>query len=69
MYSISLQQPEAMSNVNDKHGEPIKVGDHVYTPIRGGRHEGDVEKIVMDDDAAAQEGVKNPPKVRRSPVL
>lgn len=52
-----------MSNVKDKKGEPIKEGDHVYTPIRGGRHEGDVEKVVMDDAAAEDEGVKNPPKV------
>lgn len=54
-----------MSNVNDKHGEPIKEGDHVYTPIRGGRHEGDVEEIVTDDAAAAQKNVKNPPKVNK----
>lgn len=52
-----------MSNVKDKNGEPVKEGDHVYTPIRGGRHEGNVEKVVMDDIAAADEDVKNPPKV------
>jgi hypothetical protein len=31
-----------MSDVKDKTGQPIEVGDHVYTKIRGGRHEGDV---------------------------
>jgi hypothetical protein len=25
-----------------KQGDPIEEGDHVYTKIRGGRHEGDV---------------------------
>jgi len=28
--------------VLSKQGEPIDEGDHVYTKIRGGRHEGDV---------------------------
>ncbi|KAF1839138.1 hypothetical protein BDW02DRAFT_564121 [Decorospora gaudefroyi] len=46
-----------------KNGEEIGEGDHVYTKIRGGRHEGDVEKIVMDREDADKEGVKNPPKV------
>lgn len=51
--------------VEDKHGEPINIGDHVYTPIRGGRHEGDVEKIVTTEEEAQDEGVKNPPKVSK----
>lgn len=50
-------------NIHDKTGEPIKEGDHVYTKIRGGRHEGDVEKIVTSNSEAEKEGVKNPPKV------
>jgi len=49
--------------VKDKHGEPIKEGDHVYTKIRGGRHEGNVDKIVTTEAEAKEEGVKNPPKV------
>jgi hypothetical protein len=53
-----------MPDVKDKNSEPIKVGDHVYTPIRGGRHEGTVDKIVMSEEEAAEEGVKHPPKVR-----
>jgi hypothetical protein len=28
--------------VKSKQGEPIQEGEHVYTKIRGGRHEGDV---------------------------
>ncbi|KAK7928597.1 hypothetical protein PG985_005595 [Apiospora marii] len=53
----------ATNSVQDKHGEPIQEGDHVYTPIRGGRHEGEVEKLVTSDQEAKKEGVKNPPKV------
>ncbi|KKY39096.1 hypothetical protein UCDDA912_g00898 [Diaporthe ampelina] len=49
--------------VLSKQGEPIEEGDHVYTKIRGGRHEGDVEEIVTTENDAKQEGVKNPPKV------
>ncbi|KAF2461520.1 hypothetical protein BDY21DRAFT_368717 [Lineolata rhizophorae] len=48
---------------SSKQGEPIEEGDHVYTRIRGGRHEGDVERIVTTQDEAEEEGVKNPPKV------
>lgn len=55
----SKQEDQALS----KQGEPIEEGDHVYTKIRGGRHEGDVEKIVTTEGEAKQEGVKNPPKV------
>lgn len=44
--------------IRDKYEEPIKEGDHVYTRIRGGRHEGEVDKVVT-----SKEGVKNPPKV------
>jgi len=52
-----------MSDIQSKEGKPINEGDHVYTKIRGGRHEGDVEKIVTTEDEAVAEGVKNPPKV------
>ncbi|KAF2256363.1 hypothetical protein BU26DRAFT_445100 [Trematosphaeria pertusa] len=55
--------PPAKDEVLSKQGEPIQEGDHVYTKIRGGRHEGDVEKIVTTKEEADQEGVKNPPKV------
>ncbi|KAI3332214.1 hypothetical protein HD806DRAFT_529977 [Xylariaceae sp. AK1471] len=51
------------NEINDKHGEPIKEGDHVYTKIRGGRHEGDVDKIVTTEAEAKEEAVKNPPKI------
>ncbi|KAK7699802.1 hypothetical protein SLS64_011414 [Diaporthe eres] len=55
----SKQEDQVLS----KQGEPIEEGDHVYTRIRGGRHEGDVEKTVITEGEAKQEGVKNPPKV------
>ena len=53
-------------HVKDKHDEPIKKGDEVYTRIRGGRHEGEVDKIVTSQAQAEKEGVKNPPKVSQS---
>lgn len=53
--------------VTDKHGEPIEKGDGVYTRIRGGRHEGEVGKVVTGQaEAEEKEGVENPPKVGRS---
>ena len=47
----------------DKHGSEIKPGDHVYTRVRGGRHEGEVEQIVETPVKAKDLDVKNPPKV------
>ncbi|KAL1635460.1 hypothetical protein SLS58_010217 [Diplodia intermedia] len=52
------QQP-----VKSKEGQPIDEGDHVYTRIRGGRHEGDVEAVVTTQKEAEDADVKNPPKV------
>lgn len=65
--------------VPDKHGHPICVGDVVYTPFRGGKHEGRVEGIITSstsfskphiqtapgDEAARAEAERtiNPPKV------
>jgi hypothetical protein len=51
------------SEIKDKNGEPINEGDHVFARSRGGRHEGDVEKIVTSKEDAEKEGVKHPPKV------
>lgn len=53
-------------HVKNKHDEPIKKGDEVYTRIRGGRHEGEVDKIVTSQAQAEKEAVKNPPKVSQS---
>ncbi|KAF5862204.1 hypothetical protein ETB97_011909 [Aspergillus alliaceus] len=50
-------------DVKDKHGDAIHEGDYVFTRIRGGSHQGEVEKIVFDEQEAEEEGVKNPPKV------
>lgn len=41
----------------------MQEGSQVYTNIRGGRHEGDVEEIVTTKEDAEEAGVKNPPKV------
>ncbi|CAN9201694.1 unnamed protein product [Alternaria alternata] len=51
------------NDVASKNGEQIEEGDHVYTRIRGGRHEGNVNKIVTDQEEADAEDVKHPPKV------
>jgi hypothetical protein len=50
------------SEIKDKNEELIKEGDHVFARSRGGRHEGEVEKIVTTKEEAEQEGVKHPPK-------
>ncbi|KXX74793.1 hypothetical protein MMYC01_203295 [Madurella mycetomatis] len=52
-----------MPELKDKNGEPINEGDHVFARSRGGRHEGEVEKIVTTEEDAKEEGVKHPPKV------
>lgn len=49
--------------VQDKQGQNIDAGDTVYTPYRGGKHEGQVADIVTTKEEAAEKGVKNPPKV------
>ncbi|PQE16167.1 phosphatidylserine decarboxylase protein [Rutstroemia sp. NJR-2017a BVV2] len=48
--------------VEDKHGNTIDEGDRVFTKIRGGKREGEVENIVTTKEEAAEEKVKNPPK-------
>ncbi|KAL2012751.1 hypothetical protein VTN00DRAFT_276 [Thermoascus crustaceus] len=53
----------SVEKVKDKNGENIQEGDFVFTKYRGGSHEGEVEKIVMDERGAREEGVANPPKV------
>ena len=55
--------------VKDKHGHEIKLGDHVFTRVRGGRHEGDVERIVETEAEAKEADVKNPPKAGASPPI
>ncbi|KAL4734009.1 hypothetical protein BDV11DRAFT_69480 [Aspergillus similis] len=51
------------SEVQDKNGQTLQEGDYVFTRIRGGSHQGKIEKIVTDEAEAEQEDVKNPPKV------
>ncbi|KAM3087071.1 hypothetical protein ACMFMF_001003 [Clarireedia jacksonii] len=50
------------ARVEDKHGNAIDEGDRVFTKIRGGKREGEVENIVTTKEEAAEEDVKNPPK-------
>ncbi|KAI8959530.1 hypothetical protein F5Y11DRAFT_301682 [Daldinia sp. FL1419] len=51
------------SQIKDKQGQPIQEGDTVWTKARGGRHEGEVDRIVESNAEAKEAGVKNPPKV------
>jgi hypothetical protein len=51
------------SEIKDKNSQPIKEGDVVWTRIRGGKREGEVENIATTQKEAEQEGAKNPPKV------
>ncbi|KAG4424243.1 hypothetical protein IFR04_002647 [Cadophora malorum] len=51
------------ANVEDKKGNAIDEGDRVWTKIRGGKREGEVEGIVTTEEEAKKENVKNPPKV------
>lgn len=41
-HRVMPTKKEDNGKVLSKQGEPIAEGDHVYTKIRGGRHEGDV---------------------------
>ncbi|PON29874.1 hypothetical protein TGAM01_v201240 [Trichoderma gamsii] len=51
------------SKVQDKEGKPIEEGDDVWTPIRGGKREGEVEQVVTTEEEAKEANVKHPPKV------
>lgn len=57
------------SQVQDKNAKPVKKGDEVWTPIRGGKHQGNVDSIIQSDEEANEAGVKNPPKVRRMDLM
>ncbi|KAL4919370.1 hypothetical protein BDW62DRAFT_199976 [Aspergillus aurantiobrunneus] len=50
------------SKVQDKNGQDIEAGDYVFTRVRGGSHQGKVEKIVTGEAEAEQEDVRNAPK-------
>lgn len=51
------------SEITDKQGEPVEVGDIVSTKARGGKRVGEVLDIVYTEEEAKERGVKNPPKV------
>ncbi|KAI0848826.1 hypothetical protein F5Y00DRAFT_262299 [Daldinia vernicosa] len=51
------------AQISDKQGQPIREGDAVWTKVRGGRREGDVDRVVESEAEARDAGVKNPPKV------
>ncbi|KAJ5658194.1 uncharacterized protein N7484_001843 [Penicillium longicatenatum] len=49
--------------VLDKKGETLTQGDYVHIKSRGGHREGEVDKIVTDQEGAQAERVVNPPKL------
>lgn len=51
------------SQIKDKNSKSIKEGDEVWTPMRGGKHQGKVDNIAKTEEEANEAGVKNPPKV------
>ncbi|CRG89800.1 hypothetical protein PISL3812_06839 [Talaromyces islandicus] len=50
-------------HIRDRKDEEIHEGDWVWTRFRGGVREGEVQRIVRDEEEARDEGVANPPKV------
>ncbi|WVQ82226.1 hypothetical protein IAT38_004354 [Cryptococcus sp. DSM 104549] len=52
-----------MSDVTDKQGNPIEIGDTVTMKYRAGKLEGEVTDIAATEEEAKEKGVKNPPKV------
>jgi hypothetical protein len=50
-----------MSEVTDKHGQPINEGDHVSIPIRGGHREGDARfaRAGRDNNAESRAGPRD----------
>ncbi|KAF8638974.1 hypothetical protein AX17_001806 [Amanita inopinata Kibby_2008] len=51
------------SEVHDRHGRPIHIGDIVSSRARGGKQCGKVTNIVLTEEEAQEKGVKHPPKV------
>ncbi|ODN88082.1 hypothetical protein L198_06841 [Cryptococcus wingfieldii CBS 7118] len=54
-----------MSDLTDKQGNEIEVGDTVFMNYRAGKMEGKVDEILSTEDDVANSdlNVKNPPKV------
>jgi len=58
------------TEIKHKQGNPIHAGDTVYTRIRGGGREGEVEaiydksgEVVKDSREGVRINVQNPPKI------
>jgi len=55
-----------MPDVKSKGGATIEKGDTVNTPYRGGKHEGQVEQIITDEQEAREldaKGARHAPAV------
>lgn len=46
---------ESEAQITSKQGAPIRAGDAVRTPFRGGTHAGTVEKVVSSEREAEAE--------------
>uniref|UniRef100_D8PKV2 Hypervirulence associated protein TUDOR domain-containing protein n=1 Tax=Schizophyllum commune (strain H4-8 / FGSC 9210) TaxID=578458 RepID=D8PKV2_SCHCM len=55
--------PASDSKIEDKHGEPINVGDTVAMKSHGGRQYGEVVDLLTTKEQTDEVGAKNPPKV------
>ncbi|KHN96819.1 uncharacterized protein MAM_05375 [Metarhizium album ARSEF 1941] len=51
-------------HLKDKESKTIRAGDEVWTPVRGGKHQGVVEEVFGTEQEAQKAGAKNRPKVR-----
>ncbi|TRM68401.1 hypothetical protein BD626DRAFT_545505 [Schizophyllum amplum] len=51
------------SEIKDKHGDPITVGDTVAMKSHGGRQYGEVVDLLTTKEQTDEVGAKNPPKV------
>ncbi|EFY89018.1 hypothetical protein MAC_04949 [Metarhizium acridum CQMa 102] len=49
-------------DLKDKASKAIREGDQVWTPVRGGKHQGPVGGVVRTEEEAQETGTKNPPK-------
>ncbi|KAI4518330.1 hypothetical protein K525DRAFT_208809 [Schizophyllum commune Loenen D] len=55
--------PASDSKIEDKHDEPINVGDTVSMKSHGGRQYGEVVDLLTTKEQTDEVGAKNPPKV------
>jgi hypothetical protein len=58
-----------VTDLKDKDLKPIREGEKVWTPVRGGKREGVVEGIARTNAEAKKADVKHPPKAGNSELI